>query len=217
MMLDVDRLRKILRYDAETGVFTYLVRRGRVRKAGDIAGFISRRSRDNGGGYRIVHFDGRDYGAHRLAWFYVHGKWPTHHIDHRNNERDDNRISNLREATRSQNCANKGAQSNNTSGLKGVSFHKGGRKWRADIKVAGETLFLGLYKRKEAACAAYDLAAYMYFGEFARLSKPAIPPVGAGDEAVSIPRASPFVNAEAPVGTLLRHYDGHPEPSGVRN
>lgn len=172
MALDVSHLRSILRYDPETGVFTYLVNRGNKRKAGDVAGFVSQRSRANGGGYRIVHIRNgvhrKEYAAHRLAWFYVHGVWPKNHIDHINGIRDDNRLANLREATRSQNMANRSAQSNNTSGLKGVSFHKAGRKWRGDLQVAGKPLFLGLYVTREAASAAYDLAAYLFFGEYSQ-------------------------------------------------
>lgn len=175
-MADVstEHLKSVMKYDAVSGVFTYTENRGRQRKAGDVAGCISPKSYHHGGGYRIIAIrDGafrKEYGAHRLAWFYVYGVWPKGQLDHINGKRDDNRIANLREATRSQNGANRAANSNNTSGLKGVSLHKATGKWRSDIYVEGKALFLGYHESLASAGAAYDLAAYMHFGEFARVS-----------------------------------------------
>ena len=170
--VSLEHLKRVMKYDAETGVFTYNENRGPWRKAGETAGRLCPKSLHNGGGYRLIAIrEGAqcsEYGAHRLAWFYVYGSWPNGALDHINGNRDDNRIANLREATTSQNGANRGAQSNNTSGLKGVSFHKASGKWRGDICAEGKTLFLGLHKTREAAAAAYDLAAYMFFGEFSQ-------------------------------------------------
>ncbi len=167
--ITLGRLKEIMKYDPETGVFTYLVNRGRLRKAGDVAGVVSPKSFHNGGGYRIIVVDGRGYAAHQLAWFYVNGVWPKDRIDHINVCRDDNRISNLREATHSQNMANRPAQSNNTSGLKGAYFHKAARKWVSCIQKEGEYMYLGLHETKELAHAAYCNAARNLFGEFARV------------------------------------------------
>lgn len=171
--VSVDFLKSILKYDAETGVFAYVKSRGR-HQVGDAAGFISSKSTHNGGGYRIIAIrEGearKEYAAHRLAWFFVFGVWPKNQLDHINMKRDDNRIVNLREATRSQNCANKNAQSNNSSGFKGVSFHKRSQRWRADLHVDGEPLFLGLHDSASSAVSAYELAAYLYFGEFSRVT-----------------------------------------------
>lgn len=157
-MLTAERLRSLLDYDPATGVFLWRVRRGPSALAGSIAGHII------AGGYRLIGVDGTEYYAHRLAWLYVHGAWPTGHIDHQNVTPGDDRISNLREATRSQNLANRPAQSNNTSGLKGVSFHKGAGRWRATI----QHKYLGLFDTAEEAHAAYRAAASRVFGEFAR-------------------------------------------------
>lgn len=167
--IELDRLKEIMKYDPETGVFTYLVNRGRQRKAGDVVGFVSPKSFHNGGGYRIISVDGREYSAHQLAWFYVYGIWPKDCIDHINTIRDDNRITNLREATHSQNMANRSTYANNTSGLKGASFHKKARKWVSCIQKEGEYIYLGLHETKELAHAAYCNAARNLFGEFARV------------------------------------------------
>lgn len=172
--VSMSHLKSVLHYDAQTGVFTYVKNR-RHRKSGDVAGYVSEHSLHCGGGYRIIPLRHgvfrKEYAAHRLAWFYHYGKFPKNQVDHINGVRDDNRIVNLREATCSQNCANRVAQSNNTSGMKGVSYHKAGAKWRADIQVDGKPLFLGLYKTTSAAESAYNLAAYLYFGEFSRASR----------------------------------------------
>lgn len=167
--IELSRLKQIMKYDPETGVFIYLVNRGRQKKAGDIVGFVSPKSSHNGGGYRIIHVDGREYAAHQLAWFYVYGTWPKSQVDHINVQRDDNRIANLREATHSQNMANRPIQSNNTSGLKGASFHKAARKWVSCIQKEGEYMYLGLHETRELAHAAYCNAAKNLFGVFARV------------------------------------------------
>lgn len=88
-------------------------------------------------------------------------------VDHRNGDALDCRGSNLRQATRSQNVQNARRRSDNKSGLKGVSLERGGNRWRADIKVAGRTQYLGSFQNAEAAHAAYLAAAQAYFGEFA--------------------------------------------------
>jgi hypothetical protein len=94
---------------------------------------------------------------------------PPDQIDHINGERDDNRIANLRPATRTQNMANRGKYANNTSEIKGVSMHKRSGRWRADIQVAKKFMFLGLFDTKEAAATAYELASYLHHGEFSTL------------------------------------------------
>lgn len=88
-------------------------------------------------------------------------------IDHKNRDPLDNRRSNLREATRSENCANRGINSNNTSGFKGVDFHKSSGKWRARICVNRKSIDLGLFDKPHDAHEAYVHAANRYFGEFA--------------------------------------------------
>ena len=94
------RVREVLHYDPETGVFTNRVWRGGNSQVGSVAGWT------NGSDYVLVSVDGGQYLAHRLAWFYVHGVWPESDIDHRNHITTDNRLVNLRCGSRSQNNCN---------------------------------------------------------------------------------------------------------------
>lgn len=147
-ILNAARLRELLSYDPETGVFTLRVARG-SEPAGAVAGHLER-------GYRRISVDGKLYYAHRLAWLYVYGTWPLLHIDHINNTRDDNRISNLRDVSRTVNNQNlKVAQANNKTGVLGVYFHKKANKYQASIMVNGVRKHLGLFASSGDASAAY--------------------------------------------------------------
>jgi hypothetical protein len=105
--------------------------------------------------------------AHRVAWLYMTGEWPAGDIDHINNNRSDNRFSNLRPATRSLNIANSTKKKSNSSGFKGVSFSKANRKWFAKITVNYRQQSLGYFNTPQEAHAAYVHAAREAFGEFA--------------------------------------------------
>ena len=100
--------------------------------------------------------------AHRLAWFYVYGAWPNGDLDHINGDKLDNRIANLREATRKQNMQNVRQHKHNTSGVKGVAWHSQRNKWRAYIFVDYRQIHLGLFDTKEAAAAARMNAEEIY-------------------------------------------------------
>lgn len=91
-------------------------------------------------------------------------------IDHVNGDGLDNRRCNLRYANGSQNQANRHDLATNTSGFRGVTFHRQRGKWQAQIKVDGKNHYLGLFTSPEAAAAAYDEKAGEYFGEYARLN-----------------------------------------------
>lgn len=160
-MLTLEQLKSILRYDPTTGEFTYLVKRGQCAP-GDLSGRIG------SGGYWRISVDRKLYQAHRLAWFYVHGEWPARTVDHINLNKLDNRISNLRLATPTENNANTAKGSRNSSGFKGVTWHKGCGKWQAAIKVGGKNHHLGLFETPELAHAAYCGASKVAFGKFAR-------------------------------------------------
>lgn len=160
-MLTLERLRSLLSYDPQTGVFTRL-RGVRGFAAGTEAGTFHKNS-----GYVHLTVDGKKYRAHRLAWFYVHGEWPEE-IDHANGVRSDNRLTNLREATRSQNNANMAPRIDNASGSKGVSWDGRTKSWRSYITQDGRQKHLGRFGDKGAAIAAYRKAAGFAFGEFAR-------------------------------------------------
>lgn len=160
--LSAARLRAALDFNPETGAFTRKVSGFNPRvQAGTRAGGLAR------DGYRYVRVDTTRYLEHRLAWFYVYGHWPSE-IDHANGVKDDNRIANLRVATRTQNNANKALQRNNASGFKGVHFDKANQKWMAYLQVSGKFKNLGRFDSIEAAVEARRQEGRKTFGEFAR-------------------------------------------------
>lgn len=160
--LTVERLKELLNYDPDTGVFTWRVRRGGNAKAGGKAGYCHPR------GYWCIEINDKLYRAHRLAWLYTTGSWPEGEIDHANMDKSDNRWENIRDASRSQNNANTPLRTDNTSGFKGVHFCKRPRRWQAKVTVNRKQIFLGYYDTREEAHAVYAAAAKHYFGEFAR-------------------------------------------------
>lgn len=162
--LTQERLREVLRYDPDTGLFVWLVSTSNRVAVGQIAG--SRESY----GYWVIGVDGTVYRAQRLAWLYMTGEWPPALVDHRNLDRKDNRWRNLRLATHSQNHANAGLIASNSSGHKGVSKNKRLGKWHACIMVDKRRFHLGFFSDIAAAAAAYERAAVKHFGEFARVS-----------------------------------------------
>src|SRR5262249_53258366 len=110
----------------------------------------------------------RRFHASRLAWFYVHGVWPTTHIDHRDNDALNNRLENLREANDSQNQANRGKNKNSTSGYKGVYWDKSSGRWAANIWKNYQKIWLGCHETPGLAYAAFCAASRKPKGEFAR-------------------------------------------------
>jgi hypothetical protein len=164
-MSDIEALRlaESLSFDHETGQFRWTKRPSNRVSIGDIAGTI------NGAGYRQITLGGKFYYAHRLVWLFTHGVWPESHIDHVNLNKDDNRIENLRLATRSQNLANSGVRKNNKSGIKGVYFDKDRGCWIAKIMCRRRRYLLGQFLTGALASAAYAAAAEKLHGEFARV------------------------------------------------
>lgn len=131
------------------------------RPAGEAAGALNRVN-----GYTYVSVRLRKVLVHRAIWAMTHGEWPVLDIDHINGDRSDNRLANLRVATRQQNIGNSGKRRNNTSGYKGVTAYKG--RWRAQIGAAGYRKALGVFDTPELAHAAYCAAARVAYGDFAR-------------------------------------------------
>ena len=139
-------------YDPQTGLITRLHAAGNVA-AGAICG------RQDLKGYLRVHFRGKDYKLHRLAWFLHYGEWPSTQLDHIDGDKQNNRITNLRECTTSVNCANqKGARRNNRLGIQGVHEISSSGKFRAKFRGRG----LGCYDTPEKAHAAYLQAKQEY-------------------------------------------------------
>lgn len=165
MDLSRERLIELLSYSPATGRFTW-VKPGFGVTVGMMAGCNS-----GNGGYVRIKIDGRLYLAHRLAWLYVYGVWPREEIDHINLVRDDNRISNLREASRAQNSRNKTLRKDNSSGAKGVYWHKGSQKWQVSSGLNGKLFYLGLYEDKELACLVASEFRSKYHQEFSSHGK----------------------------------------------
>lgn len=154
--LTAEQVRSLLSYDPATGVLMWIGGRANQR-IGKKAGYCFR------SGYVGVCIDGTSYLAHRLAWLYMHGRWPVDQIDHINGNGYDNRLINLREATRGLNTANSVTIGKNR--LKGTSLARSGR-WQARIK-KGSPIHLGTFDTEKEAHAAYVKAAKRLFGEFA--------------------------------------------------
>lgn len=161
--LTVQRVRELLDYHPEKGLFTWRVKHGRNSDIGKRAG--SKR-----GKYWQIYIDKKSYAEHRLAWLYVNGSWPTaRYIDHINGDSRDNRIENLRECTNGQNMQNQRvAHRNSKTGFLGVQALGDGR-YGAQITKDRTTHHLGVYSTPEAAHIAY-VAAKEQLHEFGMLS-----------------------------------------------
>ena len=143
-----EQLRALLDYDAKTGDLTWRVNRGTRQFAGKRAGSVSA----NGG--RVVCVCGKLERESRVVWAHVHGYWPEFQIDHINGDECDNRIENLRDVSGALNCQNKHrAPRTNKHGTLGAS--PVGNRWRAQIKVGGQKIYLGLFKTAEEANRVY--------------------------------------------------------------
>ena len=141
-------LRRRFHYNELTGEFTRKVSMNTAHPVGGIAGTVTNT------GYVAIGINGRYYKAHRLAWLYVHGEWPSSEVDHLNRVKTDNSINNLEPKTRSGNTLNcVAARNTNKLGILGVS--KSGSRFIARLQVEGVPMYLGIFKTKEAASAAY--------------------------------------------------------------
>jgi hypothetical protein len=165
--LTAEYVRSILEYNPGTGELRWKWRedvgsRWNTRYAGKAAGSV------RSDGYLKITINDRRYLAHRLAWLYVHGEWPPDQIDHIDCDPGNNRIANLRLATRQENSRNVGRRANNTTGVPGVYWHKGRSKFMARIKVDYQTIYLGLFDTLAEATAARHAAEITHFGDFRR-------------------------------------------------
>ncbi len=163
--LTAERLRELLHYDPETGIFTWIAKsHPRVCvEPGDRAGYVAQ------DGYLRIGIDGCYYKGHELAWFFVYGSKPTFRLDHENRVPTDNWIKNLRPATQSQNCANKRSKLM-SSGARGTWSVNG--KWAAAAYKDQKRYYLGRFNSVKEAAIAYDNEAFRLHGEFAILNYP---------------------------------------------
>ena len=146
--ISLDALKRALSYDQDSGIFVWQVRPCRNVFSGDVAGVTTEQ------GYIRIQIQGRLYFAHRLAWFYTYGVWPSGEIDHKNGEKGDNKIANLREANREINGQNQSRPTAaNRVGLLGVGKRRG--RYRAQINVGDSYIHLGTFDSADDAHAAY--------------------------------------------------------------
>lgn len=167
--LTAEQVRSLFDYNRHTGILTWRWRddvpRGiNGRDAGRPAGFVHRKTT----GHMKVRINGRQYPVHRIIWLHVTGSWPPPkmHVDHIDCDPTNNRFSNLRLATPTQNCQNQRKVYNVS--LKGARFHKQSGRWQASIRANGKSYYLGLFDTPELAHAAYCEAAARLHGDFAR-------------------------------------------------
>ena len=160
--ITIERLKELLHYDAETGVFTWVNARGNSG-VGRVAGSL------RPDGYRQIQVNGSSHQEHRLAWLYVHGEFPSGEkslIDHIDGNKINNRLDNLRVCSDFENQRNTGKRVTNTSGFKGVSWDQRTKKWKAQMYLDGKKITIGRYSVKEDAYAARCNAAKESHMEF---------------------------------------------------
>ena len=154
-MVTQERLKELLHYCPDTGVFTWIKARRGVSLRRDAGCTMAE-------GYRYIQIDSKLYRSHRLAFLYMTGKFPEDQIDHINQVRDDNRWKNLRPVTHQENHRNRGIGKGNTSGFVGVCWSKANRKWNAYITIDGKSKSLGFFEVKEGAVSARKAANIKY-------------------------------------------------------
>jgi hypothetical protein len=144
--ITLEEAQQHLTFDPDTGIFSWNKAKGRLVKAGDVAGSVHR------SGYRRIGICGALVYAHRLAWLMHYGEEPADMIDHINGNRDDNRIANLRHANALINSQNaKRGRPNRTSGLLGVFSDANGATWSVHIEFMGKTVRTGSFATIEEA------------------------------------------------------------------
>ena len=157
--LTLERLHELLHYNPLTGYFTR--KRSFYRgKAGSVVGYTCPR------GYVQISVDAVSYRAHRLAFFFMTGQWPTL-IDHINRNRSDNRWANLRETTHVHNSMNMGHVGRATTGVRNVSFNRKRNNYEVKLRCKGKNIFIGVFNELELADLVAQMAREKYFKEFA--------------------------------------------------
>lgn len=136
----MDNIKEYLDYNSKSGFFTWIKKHKPNCIIGSVAGV------KNTQGYITISFRGKQYLAHRLAYWYVNGKFPRNQIDHKNRIRTDNKWINLREVTNQVNSKNSGLKSNNKTGYSGVHFRKDRMKYQVQIMYKNKRICVGHFK-----------------------------------------------------------------------
>ncbi len=160
--IDRKELKRVLKYDPITGLWTNRVQRGGNARAGEVTG------RPNSDGYTQICYKGKRYMSSRLAYFYMTGKWPSFEMDHKDLDHTNDRWKNLRPATDSQNQMNRNLQKNNKSKHRGVIRRRDSGKWMAYLTKNKKRINLGCFDLKKDAVAVRRKTERKVFGSFAR-------------------------------------------------
>lgn len=163
-MLTQERLKELLHYDPETGIFTWL-KAYHSHRVGKIAGCPYGHDRVSTDYLRIT-VDKKAYSSHKLAWMYVYGHFPDSWLDHIDGDGYNNAIDNLRLATPSENSHNQFLNKSNKSGVKGIHWSKSRNRWMTNIKVKGKIYRAGSFKSLEEATEAVRKKREELHGEF---------------------------------------------------
>ena len=158
MEINQDFIKSKLNYDPETGIFTW-----KRKKVSNTAGYLQK------DGYIRFNFNNKHFRAHTLAWLYMYGEYPSQHIDHINGNPSDNRISNLRLCTRSQNMHNRKVNKTNKLGIKGVCWNKRIKKFHVQISLNGKVNHIGYFEDLELAELVAIESRIKFHKEFARI------------------------------------------------
>ncbi|EPZ0883773.1 hypothetical protein BL124_00003225 [Klebsiella pneumoniae] len=159
-MISQSELKKLIHYNPETGIFTWIVNglnRRKGRGAGNVCPFH---------GYVRIGINRKLYKAQHLAYLYMTGEY-AENVDHRNGIRHDNRWRNIRKCTIQQNNMNMPIRSDNKSGAPGVNWYEGRKKWRVTLRIDGKFISLGYYSDFELAALVSEEARDKFFGDFA--------------------------------------------------
>lgn len=163
-----DELRQLLEYDPDTGAFRWKTRpvewfshcsaghRERICNSWNAAWAQKDPGRIDGYGYLIITVNHSHLRAHRIAWCITHGEWPSEQIDHINGDRADNRLSNLRASTHTENQRNMRRSRANTSGVTGVYWCGRTKRWKAEVTLRTGKIYVGVFRDIADAKAAVE-------------------------------------------------------------